>query len=276
MIPKYLITEWREQHPWPLQNQVEQDLLISRVLVELFSDPHIATSLAFRGGTALYKLFLTPAPRYSEDIDLVQVNAEPIGETMDRIRGILDPLLGKPNRKLGRGLTTITYRYLSEETPLINLRLKLEINTREHTSVMGYIKKNFSVASSWFSGETDILTYHLEELMGTKLRALYQRNKGRDLFDFWFVMSHCQLDIPTTLEVFQHYLQRQDLSVSRAEFEKNLHEKKASELFLDDTPPLLRSEAISKWDPATALTMIHDRVISQMAGEAWKGECYNR
>jgi len=100
MIPKHLITEWSKQHAWPLQNQVEQDLLISRALVELFSDNHIRKSLAFRGGTALYKLFLTPAPRYSEDIDLVQVNAEPIGETMDRVRSILDPLLGNPKRKL--------------------------------------------------------------------------------------------------------------------------------------------------------------------------------
>lgn len=173
MIPKYLLTEWSEKHPWPLQNQVEQDLLISRVLVELFSDPHIASSLAFRGGTALYKLFLAPSPRYSEDIDLVQMRAEPIGETLDRVRNILDPLLGKPGRKLGRGLATISYRFLSEETPPINLRLKIEINTREHTSFMGYIQKSFSVDSSWFSGEANILTYQLEELMGTKLRALY-------------------------------------------------------------------------------------------------------
>ncbi|NGX50957.1 MAG: hypothetical protein K1060chlam2_00810 [Chlamydiae bacterium] len=274
MIPKYLITEWSKKHAWPLQNQIEQDLLISRVLVELFSDPHIADSLAFRGGTALYKLFLTPAPRYSEDIDLVQVNAKPIGETIDRVRSILDPLLGKPKRKLGRGLTTITYRFLSEETPPINLRLKLEINTREHASVIGYLKKNFSVASSWFSGEAEILTYHLEELMGTKLRALYQRNKGRDLFDFWFVMNHCQLDIPRTLEVFHYCMKQQDLSVSRAEFEKNLHKKKTSELFLDDTQPLLRSDIASQWDPDVALTMIQDRVISLLPGAEWKGDLH--
>ena len=276
MIPKYLITEWREKHAWPLQNQVEQDLVISRVLVELFSDPYIATSLAFRGGTALYKLFLTPAPRYSEDIDLVQVNAEPIGKALDRIREILDPLLGKPKRKLGRGLTTMTYRFLSEESPPVHLRLKLEINTREHVSVLGYVRKNFSVASTWFSGETEILTYHLEELMGTKLRALYQRNKGRDLFDFWFIMNHCQLDLPQTLEVFQHYLRRQELTVSRAEFEKNLHEKKTSQLFLDDTPPLLRADIISQWNPGVALDLIQDQVITQLSGDAWKGECCNR
>lgn len=55
---------------------MEQDLVISRALVEIFSVPHLASSLAFRGGTALHKLFLRPAARYSEDIDLVQVRAD--------------------------------------------------------------------------------------------------------------------------------------------------------------------------------------------------------
>ncbi len=272
MIPKHLITEWSKQHAWPLQNQVEQDLLISRVLVELFSDSHIAKSLAFRGGTALYKLFITPAPRYSEDIDLVQVHAAPIGETMDRVRNILDPLLGKPNRKLGRGLTTISYRFMSEEIPPINLRLKLEINTREHVSSMGFVRKNFSIDSTWFSGDAEILTYHLEELMGTKLRALYQRNKGRDLFDLWFAMNHSQLDILKSLEVFHYSMKQQGLSVSRAQFEKNLYEKQSSKLFFDDTPPLLRAEVASKWNPNLALGMVQDQIIAHLPGDPWKGE----
>ncbi len=272
MIPKHIITEWSKRHPWPIQNQVEQDLLISRLLVELFSDSHIANALAFRGGTALYKLFLTPAPRYSEDIDLVQVKAEPIGETLDRIRSILDPLLGTPKRKLGRGVATITYRYLSEEFPPKNLRLKVEINTREHFSIMGFIKKRFSVDSSWFSGESEILTYQLEELMGTKLRALYQRNKGRDLFDFWFALNNSKLDIPNVLKVFHHYMEQQGLRVSRAQFEQNLHEKITSRVFLDDSYPLLRGEESSQWDPNIAYAMIQSQIISQLSGDAWKGK----
>ena len=44
-----------------------------------------------------------------------------------------------------------------------------------------------AVDSEWFSGSGTIITYRLEELMATKLRALYQRRKGRDLFDLWFV-----------------------------------------------------------------------------------------
>ena len=91
MIPKDYITEWREHAPWVQDTQVEQDLVISRALVEIFRIPDIAERLAFRGGTALYKLHLRPAARYSEDIDLVQVAPGPIGVTFDAIRAVVDP-----------------------------------------------------------------------------------------------------------------------------------------------------------------------------------------
>ena len=76
MIPRDYITEWRVEAPWVQDSQVEQDLVISRALVEIFSHPLLSESLAFRGGTALYKLHIRPAARYSEDIDLVQIEAE--------------------------------------------------------------------------------------------------------------------------------------------------------------------------------------------------------
>ncbi len=75
MIPQQYITEWSEIAPWKANEQVEQDLIICRALVELFSDEFIAEKVAFRGGTAIHKLFLEPQPRFSEDIDLVQITA---------------------------------------------------------------------------------------------------------------------------------------------------------------------------------------------------------
>ena len=39
--------------------------------------------------------------------------------------------------------------------------------------------------NSWFTGSAELTTYHFEELLGTKLRALYQRKKGRDLYDLY-------------------------------------------------------------------------------------------
>ena len=104
MIPRDFITEWRAQAPWVSDLQVEQDLVISRALVELFSRLAIAEALAFRGGTALYKLHLRPPARYSEDIDLVQVDAGPIGSVLKEVRAALDPWLGdRPGRPEARG-----------------------------------------------------------------------------------------------------------------------------------------------------------------------------
>ena len=94
MIPQRYIQEWKEQAPWPTDAQVEQDLVIARALVELFSDKLINKSLAFRGGTALHKLYLQPQIRYSEDIDLVQINSEPIVAVLKRIREKLASFLG--------------------------------------------------------------------------------------------------------------------------------------------------------------------------------------
>lgn len=70
MIPFAYINEWREAAPWDAQVMVEQDLIISRIVVELFSDPVLRDTLIFRGGTALNKLCFPQPLRYSEDVDL--------------------------------------------------------------------------------------------------------------------------------------------------------------------------------------------------------------
>ncbi len=178
MIPQAYITEWANQAPWQTNEQVEQDLVICRALVEIFSDEWLASSLAFRGGTALHKLYLQPQSRYSEDIDLVQIRPEPIKETIQRLQARLT-FLGDCTVAQKANNNTIKYRFESEFPPVQNLRLKVETNCREHFTVLGYTPFPFQVTSSWFTGSCNITTYKLEELLGTKLRALYQRRKGR-------------------------------------------------------------------------------------------------
>ena len=89
MIPRPFIAKWQEHAPWREFAQVEQDLIISRTLVEVFSDDFLRENLAFRGGTALHKLYLSPAPRYSEDIDLVQIKPGPIKPIIQRIGEVI-------------------------------------------------------------------------------------------------------------------------------------------------------------------------------------------
>src|ERR1700675_494233 len=116
MIPRDYITEWRAHAPWVQDIQVEQDLVICRALVAIFSDPLLKDALAFRGGTALYKLHLKPAARYSEDIDLVQTRGEPAGAEMEALRKVLDPWLGKPQWKQTKKRVTFVSRFNSEDT----------------------------------------------------------------------------------------------------------------------------------------------------------------
>ena len=115
MIPRDYITWWRAKVPWVQDFQVEQDLVISRALVEIFSKRELSAALAFRGGTALHKLHINPPARYSEDIDLVQIHAGAIGPTLTALRGVLDSWLGDPQWKQNEGRVTFDYRFDSEE-----------------------------------------------------------------------------------------------------------------------------------------------------------------
>ena len=98
------------------------------------------------------------------------------------------------------------YRMTSEIAPQVNLRLKIEINTREHFNVLGLVRWPFEVPSRWFSGSCELATYKLNELIGTKLRALYQRRKGRDLFDLWYAVTRGNAEPHRIVEIFQKYI----------------------------------------------------------------------
>jgi predicted nucleotidyltransferase component of viral defense system len=270
MIPKDYITAWRAQVPWRLDAQVEQDLVISRAIVDLFSVPEVASSLVFRGGTALYKLYLTPPARYSEDIDLVQIRAEPIGETLDRARAALDPWLGVPRRVFKEGRVNLVYRFESEDAPPLRLRLKVEINTREHFTELGVRRVPFEVASPWFSGSAEVSTYAIDELLCTKLRALYQRKKGRDLFDVWYALDQSRIDPPTLLTCFDRYMTEDGRTVTRAQFEANLAAKRRQPDFRDDTGPILRPGF--SWDFDAAMDAVLAKLVAHLPGEPWKGE----
>jgi predicted nucleotidyltransferase component of viral defense system len=241
-------------------SQVEQDLVLSRVLVEVFSNTTLGGNLAFRGGTALYKLHFPSAWRYSEDIDFVQIQSGSIGVILDEIRRLIDPLLGIPTRDLKEDSVVLTYRFSSEIPPVVRLRLKIEINTREHFSVMGIEKRSYSVQSNWFSSVCELSTYSLEELLGTKLRALYQRRKGRDLFDLWIGLTDGQADNEAIVRVFQRYMEAVGDHVTQEEFRNNLQNKMKNRNFLRDTDGLLRPGIA--YDPQEAFRLVENRLIN--------------
>jgi predicted nucleotidyltransferase component of viral defense system len=159
MIPMAYITQWRQIAPWPDDMQVEQDLILSRVIVEIFSNSFLSEQLAFRGGTALHKLFFSPAARYSEDIDLVRTAKGGIKEIIDALRNCLEPWLGQPKtRQTGQSFKLLFY-FAPEVSASIKQKIKIEINIHESFAVLERFKVPFSVQSAWFSHEAKVNTF---------------------------------------------------------------------------------------------------------------------
>ncbi len=262
MLPRRYIQEWKAFAPWPEDAQVEQDLVIEKALLELFSEPFLQERLAFRGGTALHKLFLKPQCRYSEDIDLVQIKGEPIKDTLKAIRQRLN-ILGKPVVKQKENNNILVYRFESEIPPVINLRLKIEINCREHFSVLGYKEIEYTIENTWANGTCKLITFEVEEMLGTKLRALFQRKKGRDLFDLYYAMTNLNLDTTAILRCYQKYMA---FSVTKPPTQKqylrNMESKLSDPDFQGDIYGLLRPGLT--YDQRKAYELVRSELIEKI------------
>ncbi len=257
MIPQAHIMQWRNVAPWSSDLQVEQDLILSRAIVSIFSDVDLASQLAMRGGTVLNKIHFSGGSRYSEDIDLVQTNSDNIGPTITKLRKALS-WLGKANFSSTVQSAKLVYRVKSEIDE-IPLRLKIEINTKEHFNVLGPHSRQFAVENPWFRGTCNVNTYQLDELLGTKLRALFQRKKGRDLFDLWFAVRNNSCNPERVVNCFKTYIERSQTSISKTQFQSNLTEKETDKIFLNDIAPLLREGV--EYDPKDGFVIVRSNFI---------------
>ena len=263
MIPQRYIEQWRATAPWSLDAQVEQDLVIARAMVEIFSDDLLRKLLAIRGGTALHKLYLTPQIRYSEDIDLVQISAEPINPILKRLRERLVFLGTKRVVKQHIHNNTVIYRFDSEMQPISPMRLKIEINTREHLNVCGLKEVPYEVKSSWFTCQCNVTGYEVEELLSTKLRALYQRKKGRDLFDLYWAITQLNIDTEKLIHCYRIYIKNVvNTPPTQKQFLANMTEKLSDKDFREDIFLLLK-RGIS-YDIEMAWELIRKELIEKI------------
>jgi len=272
MIPMMNIVAWSTKAPWAETRQVEQDLIISRALLELFTDPMLATELRFRGGTALHKLHFPKPLRYSEDIDLVRSAAGPVGPILDRIRQTLEPWLGMAAIDRTESATKLRFRTEAEDSSA-EIKLKIEINTRERQAFDPPQAIPYAVDNPWYAGRSNISTFSREELLATKLRALLQRQKGRDLLDLFQAFEAFEdLNAVRIVECLGLYLERDGTPVSRAQAEQRMFAKLAAPRFIADIQPLLSPAQAAKLTNETikhAFSVVFTRLIKAMPGEPW-------
>lgn len=269
MIPKAYLREWTAVAPWPEIWQVEQDLIICRALCDLFNSPELTGRIAFRGGTAIHKLLFRTPLRYSEDIDLVQTTPAPIGETIDGMRRALS-WLGNCARDIAPHSTRLIFKFSPEGGFAEKLRLKVEINTREHGCLLGLEQYPFAVDNQWFRGAAQITSFRTEEMLGTKLRALLQRRKSRDLFDLHEGLKQLDLDLDLVISVLEHYLALQGTPIARADAEQRMLQKLDRGLAEDMAPLLPIGVAYGTQESLTAFAAVWEQLISRIKGERWK------
>lgn len=223
----------------------------------------MADNLAFRGGTALHKLYLSPQPRYSEDIDLVQINAGPIKPIIDKLRDEVLVFWGIPVVKQKANNNALIFKLESEIAPVMPIRLKVETNCREHFSVLGWQKFPFSVESQFYTDSCEITTYQLEELLGAKLRALFQRRKGRDLFDLYTAIAQRNLNFDQILECYRTYMNFvPGNQPTKNEFLLNMETKMQDDEFYGDTQLLLRN--VEAYNPQEAYELVKVNLLERI------------
>lgn len=261
--------------PWAAQYQVEQDLMLCRAMVALFNDKFLSGQIAMRGGTLLHKAHLAPASRYSEDIDLVVVGTRPEDHASRAIRRVLTDVLGEPKTSVWDTLKLalrnavqpsrvlrMTYSLPSIIEPGRMLDIVIKANVTERKPHRAVMEIPFSFPFRDKPVETFIKGYDIHEMLGTKMRAMFQRKRGRDLFDLYWALTKSAkpVDPAAVIESFQHYMKQEGTTAGRTEFVGILEAHLKDRGFCSDMEPLLR-HGIS-YDPQSAGNYIKVNLLS--------------
>lgn len=283
MLQRSEIIAWRAHADWSRDSQIEQDLLITRAMVAIFSDPFLSEHVAMRGGTVLHKVHLAPASRYSEDIDLVLVTDRDIGHIRKAIARVLEPVLGAPvldvlgtirlavrNAVLPSSVAQMKFVYSPTTPPPARMTVKVEVNFSEREPFYRIVDLPYHPPLAELDAPVRLRSYDLDEMLGTKLRALLQRTQGRDLYDLDLALSRPAADgaLPDpdrVVAAFSYYMQRENTHVTRAFFERELAKKLAAPGFRVDTATMLRAGYTFDVDAAAA--HVEEELLSRLPTE---------
>lgn len=212
MIPRPALTQWRRKAPWQTDLQVEQDLLLSTLAILVAQHEYLGDRLVWRGGTCLHKLHLADPRRYSEDLDYVLHDDDPDHRQLaDALREVVADLgMGVHHSEVTP--TRVNVQADTEATVGgAGIRVKLEVNCADAAPVLDLVRLPHAVETRWRSAAAEVLTFQVPELLGTKLRALAQRRKGRDLSDMWLARRELAVGDTDLAVAGHHYLRHEGI-----------------------------------------------------------------
>ncbi len=247
-------------------------------MAALFDDKFLRSQIAMRGGTLLHKVHLSPPSRYSEDIDLVVFGDRPEDHIRNALRRVLREVLGNPQASVWQAIQLairnvvrpsrvlrMTYSVPSIMEPGTSLTIVVEANVTEREPHRSLVQMPFAFTFRDATTQTVINGYDIHEMLGTKMRALFQRRRGRDLFDLFWALTRARpaVDPSAIVDSFQHYLRKEGSNAGRAEFVGILDSHLADAGFCSDMDPLLRAGI--QYDPREGGECIKTKLLSLLA-----------
>ena len=211
---------WADDQGLPDLLFAELDYRLVKTLEALYSNGFLSERLCMKGGTAINKLYLGEISRLSVDLDFNHLGSkEEVQKEKRIVRELIVEVLKKQDNSYDfhyerpYGLTRIKARYKTVGGPIQNF--KIEISHVERFPILPPLKKEIKTPD----GLANVLTYTLEELTSTKLRALLERFKGRDIYDLYFI-SQLKPDTTVLRKMFLYYFYR-----SKKVFNPKVHYK---------------------------------------------------
>jgi predicted nucleotidyltransferase component of viral defense system len=257
VIPAAAVTHWSTRAPWPTRTQIEQDLLLSRLICEIARHSYLGEELVFRGGTCFHKLHIHPARRYSEDLDYVRSTVGGIKEFTGAITSLGIELGFEVKTRISVNPKAYLITQSGEGLPI---RIKVEVNTRERSPADPVQLVPYEVASPWWSGQAEVRTFSTRELVATKIRALYQRKKSRDVFDLWLALTELGLTGEDLIAAFEPY---HPASLTATSAVANLRDKLADDEFRHDLDPFVVGKPVG-YDLDTAAELVIAEVLAKL------------
>lgn len=277
------LTAWQTHAPWPKRSQIEQDLRLSRGVAAIFTDDVLRSHLAMRGGTVLHKAHLAPAARYSEDIDLVLTKPMDTDTLEKHLLRVLTPILGTPAPSIFHD-AWLALRNASKSSKILSIKfkfvplglsrneiIKVDVNLNEHAALYPLVNVDFQSLDE--DGEVLIaqaISYDINEMLGTKTRALMQRQQGRDLFDLWFAWGQSQagatpysVDGKRAMQAFEWYLGNEGTAMGQEEAGQLLDQRLRNPAFRQDMDTLLRP-GLPKFDVDAAASVVRSAFLAQL------------
>jgi len=247
------VRNWADEGGIPDMTLAELDFRLVHALQAVYADPLLCDRLYLKGGTALNKLYLPGANRLSVDLDFNAIGRReqvlrertPIGEAVAAVLRQQDPRYDLTYRWRYDQVTLYArYAPLTGGAPQ---RIKLEISFIERFAILGKVERPLLLAL--LDEPVVVHTFRLEELVSTKLRALFDRRKGRDIYDLYRAAG-LDLDRPAVRKMVLYYFLRANKVFHYPTFVSNVERKIAERGFSDDIRGLIRLGSDLDWQEA--------------------------